>query len=83
MFELAVKFTEKPKYFCDMVGCLLRPYDSHSNFVLSSAASQIQHEIGEEEETEDITFSNQKRQGIFSGVFHSINFIGNQLHLNT
>ena len=80
MYELAAKFTEKPNYFCDMVGCLLRPYDS--NFLLSSAASQIQHEIGEEEEAEDITFSNQKRQGIFSGVFHYINFIGNQLHLN-
>ena len=81
MFELAAMFTEKCEHSCDMVGCLLRPYYSHSNILLCSAASQIQHEMGEEEEAEEITFRNHKG-GIFSGMFHSMNFIGNQLHLN-
>ena len=70
MFELAAKFTEKCEHSCDMVGCLLRPYYSHSNILLCSAASQIQHEMGEEEEAEEITLTNQKRNGIFSGMFH-------------
>ena len=54
-----------------MVGCLLPQYNSHSNILFFSAANQIEHEIGEEE-NEEYNIGNQKRGGIFSGILHSM-----------
>ena len=57
-----------------MVGCLLPQYNSHSNILFFSAANQIEHEIGEEE-NEDYNIGNQRKR-IFSGIFYSMKEFG-------